>query len=390
LQGSNTGTNTLAQVINDASSSATTRLTKAGPGKWVLAGANTFSGTTTISGGTLSVSSDANLGAAPASATPGSLTINGGALSASASFTLNANRGIDVGPTGTNSLGDNASGNGTIDVASGQTLTYGGIIDNNTSTNVGGLVKTSAGTLTLSGANSYTGDTTISAGTLALSGSGSIAASSDLIIAAGATFDVSGVSGGYTLAVGQSLLATNGPTATINGSLNLGSSAVLMTNVVGTPTITVTGGALTLSAGNAITVNVNNGGAGLSAGTYKLISKGAGGSVIGTAPASVTLGGDGLASGATAVLSISGGELSLVVSGGTLYPPVINNFGLVGGQMVLSFSGTNGQTWKVLSSTNLTSPSWSVVDTGTFNGTVVHYTNSSIADPQRFFRVACP
>jgi autotransporter-associated beta strand protein len=53
LQGSNAGTNTLAQAVND--SGGTTSLTKAGTGKWVLTGANTYTGPTTISGGTLLV-----------------------------------------------------------------------------------------------------------------------------------------------------------------------------------------------------------------------------------------------------------------------------------------------------------------------------------------------
>jgi autotransporter-associated beta strand protein len=51
LQGTNTGLNTLAQVIND--NGGTTSLQKQDVGTWVLTGVNTFSGTTAISGGTL-------------------------------------------------------------------------------------------------------------------------------------------------------------------------------------------------------------------------------------------------------------------------------------------------------------------------------------------------
>jgi fibronectin-binding autotransporter adhesin len=391
LQGTNTGNNTLAQVIND--SSGTTTLTKSGTGTWLLTGANTYGGATTISGGTLSVSSDGNLGTAPGSATPNFLTIDNGTFLASAGFTLNVNRGLALGPTGTNSASNNnpAAGPGTISVATG-TLNYGGVITDSTTTNSGSLIKTGAGTLTLSGANSYTGDTTISGGTLALSGSGTIGSGTNLAIAAGATFDVSALGGGYALASGQALLATSGATATVNGSLNLASASVLMTNVVNTPTITVTGGALTLASGMSFTVNFNNSGTGLSTGSYKLISKGAGGSVAGTAPSVVTVGGDGLASGATGSLSISNNELYLIVSGGTLYPPVVNGFSVAAGQAVLSFSGTNGQPWKVLSSTNLALPrvSWSIEATGTFAGSVVNYTNASPVDPQRFYIITSP
>jgi fibronectin-binding autotransporter adhesin len=52
LQGTNVGANTLAQVVNDSTSGATS-LSKIGAGTWVLAGANTYSGNTTISAGTL-------------------------------------------------------------------------------------------------------------------------------------------------------------------------------------------------------------------------------------------------------------------------------------------------------------------------------------------------
>lgn len=390
LTGSNTGTNTLAQVIND--NGGTTSLSKSGVGRWIVSGANTYSGPTTISSGTLSVGSDSNLGTAPVSATPNSLVISVGALSASASFALNANRGIALGPTGTNALGANAAGSGNMDVAASQTLTYGGILANTTATNTGGLVKTGAGTLALSGVSTYSGDTRINAGTLALGGSGSIAGSSNIIIAPGATLDVSGVGGGYTLAASQALLVTNTATAAINGSLNFGAASLVMANAPGTPTITVTGGTLALAGVNACTVNVKNGGSPLGAGSYKLIAKGTGGSVGGTAPATVTVGGDGLASGATAVVSIADGELYLVVSAGVLYPPVVESFGLVGGGVVLSFSGTNGQAWTILTSTNATLPlaNWDVVTNGTFAGVPVSYTNTSPVDPQRYYRIACP
>jgi autotransporter-associated beta strand protein len=377
LTGSNTGTNTLAHLIND--SGGVTSLTKSGAGKWILSGANTYSGVTTISGGTLSVSSDANLGTVPASPA-NTVVLNGGTLSASASFTLNANRGIALGTTGT------------LDAAGGQTLTYGGIVANNTGTTNGSLVKTGAGTLVLSGANTYSGNTRINSGTLALSGSGSIVSSPNLAIAGGAALDVSGVSGGYALAPGQSLLATNGTLATVNGGLDLSSASLAMTNVPNTPTLTVTGGALTLAAGSPVTVNVNNSGNGLTAGSYKLIAKGSGGSVAGTVPTGVTVGGDGLATDAAAALSISAGELYLVVTGGTLYPPVVESFGLGGGGVVLSFSGTNGQTWKVLTSTNLTKPlaNWDIATNGTFAGATVCYTNTAPVDPQRYYRITSP
>jgi autotransporter-associated beta strand protein len=87
---------------------------------------------------------------------------------------------------------------------------YGGLISGNLS-----LVKTGSLTQTLTNAANYTGNTTISAGTLALALNGNISASPNITVASGATFDVSGVTGGWTLGGGQ-VLSGNG---TINGSL---------------------------------------------------------------------------------------------------------------------------------------------------------------------------
>lgn len=135
-------------------------ITKTGGGLLALTTANTFSGSVTINAGTVSVASDSNLGAVPGSATAGSIVINGGTLQPTAGFALNANRGIALGPP-------SGGGEGTFDVASGITLTYGGIAANN-GAGTGGLTKLRFGELTLSGANTYTGSTTIKNGTVTL------------------------------------------------------------------------------------------------------------------------------------------------------------------------------------------------------------------------------
>jgi len=74
-------------------------LTLSGGGQATLAATNSFPGAVTINAGTLTVFSDANLGATNASPTPGRLVINSGALQTTNTFVINDNRGIIVGPS---------------------------------------------------------------------------------------------------------------------------------------------------------------------------------------------------------------------------------------------------------------------------------------------------
>ncbi len=109
-------------------------------------------------------------------------------------------------------------------VAGSYTLTFGnnnaggnyaGVIANTNSTLA--LTKIGSGLQTLSGTNTYNGNTTISGGTLALGATSSISNSANIWVASGAIFDVSTVSGGFTLATGQNLYGggtNNGPITT--------------------------------------------------------------------------------------------------------------------------------------------------------------------------------
>lgn len=83
------------------------------------------------------------------------------------------------------------------------------------------LIKDGSGLWTLTGTNSVNGITLISAGPLALGPNGSLVGSTNITVAAGATFDVSAVTGGYKLNANQTLAGAgtvNGNVTTLAGS----------------------------------------------------------------------------------------------------------------------------------------------------------------------------
>ncbi len=194
---------------------------QAGSGTLVLLGTNTYAGPTVINAGTLSVDSDARLGTPPGSPTPGSLVINDGVFRASAGFTLDANRGIALGPT-------SGSGSGTISVAAGQTLVYNGVVADNGGT--GSLIKSGSGALELGGSSTHSGGTTVGAGDLRVTGT---------------------VSGNATVASGG-ILSGNG---TITGTVTVQSGGTVSPGVsVGTLNV----GSLTMNAGSVYNFEFNS------------------------------------------------------------------------------------------------------------------------------------
>lgn len=90
LGGTNTGDNSIAAAITNNGTSATS-LTKDGAGKWILAGASTYTGTTTVTAGTLLV--NGSLGTS-------TVEINGGTFggSGSAGGAVNVNAGGTLAP----------------------------------------------------------------------------------------------------------------------------------------------------------------------------------------------------------------------------------------------------------------------------------------------------
>jgi CSLREA domain-containing protein len=228
-------------------------------------------------------------------------------------------------------LGDNANGTGVLNVVLGQSGNFDAVGTMSSSAVISdggsafGITKTGAGTLTLSGVNTYSGDTTINAGSLSLSTTGSLA-SANIIIGGGGTFNIS-TRGGVTLNSGQGLqgsgTATTGTitTAASNGLTTASDSPLKFTAFNGTTApLTISGpGTVTVASGNPVTVTTTSA---LGAGDYTLIAKGATGSVAGIAPTSLTVNGSGLAANTVGSLLISGNQLVLHVVAGS--PPSIS------------------------------------------------------------------
>jgi autotransporter-associated beta strand protein len=125
-------------------------LNKTGSGTLTLTGANTYTGDTNISGGTLAVGVGALGGGGDVHMAQGTTIQFTGS-----SFTTTNNFYI--------------SGDPAFNVASGTTQTVSSVIADDPGTGIPGVVeKTGAGELVLSGANTYSGGTIISAGQLTL------------------------------------------------------------------------------------------------------------------------------------------------------------------------------------------------------------------------------
>jgi autotransporter-associated beta strand protein len=147
----NSGTGAAANVISATIGTNVTGVVQnSATSQLILSGTNTYTGPTTLSAGTLSVSEAANLGAAASN-----LVFDGGTLKVTGTTLTNFS---GIGHTVVLNAGKTVS----FDVADIFTadlaLTQGS----------GGLTKSSAGTLVLNQANSYTGTTTLSGGTLKL------------------------------------------------------------------------------------------------------------------------------------------------------------------------------------------------------------------------------
>jgi autotransporter-associated beta strand protein len=230
--------------FSSAAITGTGAFVQAGGGTTTLNAANTYTGATTISAGTLSVGTIGNGGVA------GNL---GQATNVAANLVFDGGTLQYTGSTATSDRAFTINAGKTASIKTANDLTLAGATG--TATN-GALTKLGAGTMTLTGVNTYTGLTTISAGTLALGASGSIASSSgvnlgtvgsqgtlDLTAKSSFTFGTGQTLGGYgTVNIGSGNTVTVNGTfapgnstgiATVTGNLALGSSSVSNFDIAG-------------------------------------------------------------------------------------------------------------------------------------------------------------
>ena len=226
-----------SQIIDNSGSS----LTKVGPRALYLTHTNnTYTGGTYLADGILNVASEGSLGSGPLNFT-GAANATGN-NSNPWSATLQAAGNVALGTRAVNI----ASGQTATFDSNGNAITVGGVISGTKS----GLTKTGLGTLTLTGANTYTGVTTVTNGTLKLDFSAVGAPAADLInanslLAPGASgfCDTLIIQGAAGTANSQTFGASNSPLGG-NGATQFGGGMNNMVFNAGS------GGSLTVNLGN--------------------------------------------------------------------------------------------------------------------------------------------
>ena len=334
LQGSTTGTGKIDGAIVDNSGVNTTSLAKAGSGTWILAGANTYTGITTVNAGTLQFANESALyNSSTSSWTGTNLVVNSGA---SAAFNIGGTgefTAADIATLSALGSGSNGFKTGAIlgldttnigGTGAGGTFTYSNSIANpNAGANKLGLTKQGTGTLVLNGSSSYTGTTTVMGGTLQIGdgSTGSIATTGTVSVGAGTTLALNlagtGTFGNVVSNLGTVNLLQSG-TTTLSGNLSGTSSSSINQNGSG---VTILSGSNTGYYG---AININSG-------QVKLSGSNAGNATVSSTLISVNIG---------AVFDVS--AASAYTSGSTVSQQLIDRGTVTGNMTVGSFGALSG------------------------------------------------
>ncbi len=326
-------------------------------------GTNTISGTVALNGNVTVnassalyvtgnvVGSSASVGSLTKVGT-GVLTLTGTGNTWAAGTTISEGT-LQIGDGGANGslfATGSVANSGTLAFNSSSSIAFNGAISG-----AGALIQNGSGVTTLGGASSYAGATLIKKGTLALGAAGAISSSGTIDVFSGAKFNVQALSGGFSLANGQTLtgagtvvgnvIISSGATVapgdglgklTFANNLSLSSGSVVSYGVTGTSAdLLSVGGTISLASGAYVKVVTNQ----VGTNKYQL--------------ASVT----GTLSGSVSNLSVDNGGTrytftpTLGADGKSIYLTV------AGSSKTLTWNG-NYTTWDLNSS-----PAWNTSDT---------------------------
>ncbi len=347
----------------DNAISGSGQVVKSGDETLTLSGTNSYTGGTTISGGTLVATNVEALGSGDVT-DDATLELNTGgtfdnAISGSGQVVKSGDKMLTL--SGANSysggtlisdgtlVASNVEALGTGDVTNNATLALntGGDFTNNISGS-GQVVKSGDDTLTLSGANSYTGGTTISGGTLVATnvdalGTGDVTNSSTLELNTGGTFDNAISGSGQVVKSGDETLTLSGSNTYTGGTLS-SSGTLVATNVDALGTGDVTDNAtLELNTGGTFDNVISGSGQVVKSGDDTLTLSGANSYTGGTLISGGTL-------VATSVEALGSGDVTdnavLELNTGGTFDNAISGSGQVvkSGDKTLTLSGANSYT----------------------------------------------
>jgi len=310
VSGALTITGGFETTLNGPAILSSSPLTKNGAGVLTIGGAFRAGG-----GGIFINEGTVRLGAADVLINSQVVTVNGGTLDLQGfSDTIGALTLISgsVGGTGTLTGSSFGAQSGMISAPLGGTA---------------GMTKTTAGTLTLAGANTYTGDTTVNGGTLELSGAGSFALSDTITLSGASTLDVASITGGlnfdgtsFVLAAGQTL----GGDGIVVGDVGISPGSAISIgagqNLDFFSNLRNEAGAITVQGGGLSAYNiVNNGALLITSGaitTPGVLGAGNDGTLAGgSATGNIDISGGSVSAGAVLLGSAVGGSADLFVSG---------------------------------------------------------------------------